>query len=161
MLWSQYIHFLNKRPLLTKVMTGSVLYSSGDIITQKLEKQKEWNRKRTFAMCIYGGFWLSPFLHHWYKLIVNFSLLKKIMIDQSIVAPINLFMYQTINIVCSMKSLSNESNYFHTLVKLWMFWIPVQMINFKYIPLQGRVLFVNVAGMSWSIILSHSMNRNQ
>lgn len=36
----------------------------------------------------------------------------------------------------------------------WAFWIPVQAVNFWAVPLRGRVVFVNLFALVWSVFLS-------
>ena len=47
-----------------------------------------------------------------------------------------------------------ESTYATALQKNWMVWPFVQAINFKVVPLQHRVLVVNVVSLGWNCYLS-------
>jgi hypothetical protein len=38
----------------------------------------------------------------------------------------------------------------------WCVWIPAQMINFGFVPLQFQVLFNNALGLFWNAYLSYS-----
>ena len=40
-----------------------------------------------------------------------------------------------------------RGSYFEALKKNWMLWPAVQAINFKFVPLEGRVLVVNVVSL--------------
>ena len=40
-----------------------------------------------------------------------------------------------------------KSTYLEALKKNWMVWPPVQAINFKFVPLEHRVLVVNVVSL--------------
>lgn len=43
----------------------------------------------------------------------------------------------------------------------WMFWPPVQMINFIMVPTRFRVLYVNVMNLVWCTILSYFQHQYQ
>jgi hypothetical protein len=42
-----------------------------------------------------------------------------------------------------------------TIITNWGIWIPVQLINFKFVPQPAQVLFANVIGFFWNAILSY------
>ncbi|KAG9719112.1 hypothetical protein KCU73_g14892, partial [Aureobasidium melanogenum] len=48
-----------------------------------------------------------------------------------------------------------ESTYWNALSKNWMLWPFVQAVNFKFVPLQHRVLVVNVVSLGWNCYLSY------
>jgi protein Mpv17 len=47
-----------------------------------------------------------------------------------------------------------ESTYGTAITKNWMLWPWVQLVNFKVVPLQHRVLVVNVVSLGWNCYLS-------
>ena len=47
-----------------------------------------------------------------------------------------------------------------TLMTNYSVWIPAQLINFKVVPPQLRVLWANVVGFFWSIYLSNAANKS-
>lgn len=49
-----------------------------------------------------------------------------------------------------------ESTYTNALTKNWMVWPAVQMANFKFVPLEHRVLVVNVVSLGKSQASVHS-----
>lgn len=48
-----------------------------------------------------------------------------------------------------------ERNYTTALTSNYMIWPFVQMVNFKLVPLEHRVLFVNVISIGWNCYLSY------
>jgi len=42
-----------------------------------------------------------------------------------------------------------------TVLSAWKFWPPVNIINYLYVPLQYRVLYVNFASFLWNGYLSY------
>jgi protein Mpv17 len=47
-----------------------------------------------------------------------------------------------------------QKNYVTALTSNYMIWPFVQIVNFKFIPLHYRVLFVNVVSIGWNCYLS-------
>jgi len=69
-------------------------------------------------------------------------------------APTNLFIF--LNSMALMEGSDPkkkiESTYGQALTKNWMVWPAVQAVNFKYVPLEHRVLVVNVVSLGkWFI----------
>ncbi|KAI9836523.1 MAG: Protein required for ethanol metabolism [Sclerophora amabilis] len=48
-----------------------------------------------------------------------------------------------------------DKTYKSALAKNWMVWPWVQAINFKFVPLDHRVLVVNVVSLGWNCYLSY------
>ena len=46
-------------------------------------------------------------------------------------------------------------NYFSALKANYMLWPAAQAVNFKVVPLEHRVLFVNVVSIGWNCYLSY------
>lgn len=47
-----------------------------------------------------------------------------------------------------------DKNYTNALTTNWLVWPFAQAINFKMVPLEHRVLFVNVISIGWNCYLS-------
>lgn len=126
------------------------------------EKAFEWDFLRSARMCLYGGVWLPPFLHIWYRSLeasVGGRLGLMLLLDQALAAPLNLFAFFTILTLTETPTLEAltsrlKERYVSTLFSLWCVWPIVQVINFKYVPLSKRVLVVGGVGTMWSIYLS-------
>lgn len=56
-----------------------------------------------------------------------------------------------------------DKTYFAALKKNWMVWPIVQSVNFKLVPLEHRVLLVNVVsiGKSWQMVGKEVSNTSQ
>ena len=77
--------------------------------------------------------------------------------DQIVFAPVHLAFF-----LSSMAYLEGadpkqrlESSYAEAVKKNWMLWPVVQTVNFNYVPLQHRVLVVNVVSLGWNCYLSY------
>lgn len=86
----------------------------------------------------------------------NLEILAKVGLDQVVFASTNLFVFLNTMALAEgtdpKKKL--ESTYFSALSKNWMLWPPVQAINFKFVPLNLRVLVVNVVALGESFFSS-------
>lgn len=86
----------------------------------------------------------------------NAEILARVGLDQAVLAPCNLFMF--LNYMAVMEGSDPqkkiESTYMNALTKNWMVWPFVQLVNFKFTPLQHRVLVVNVVSLGTSSLLS-------
>lgn len=146
----------------------------GDVTMQRIEAKQgmkafEWDAARTCRMCLYGGVWMAPFLHSWYKLLelhTKGRLLLTLVLDQTIAAPMNLFAFFTIVTLAETGDMAQlalrlRERYLPTLLSLWCVWPAVQFVNFKFVPLPKRVLVVNGVGTLWSIYLSYVGNKKQ
>mmetsp|Transcript_6186 Transcript_6186/g.9724 ORF Transcript_6186/g.9724 Transcript_6186/m.9724 type:complete len:178 (+) Transcript_6186:156-689(+) len=168
--WRGYGMQLERHPMRTKMASGMSIYLFGDTTMQWLEGRKTWDYRRTGRMCVYGGLWLSPFLHGWYgmldKVFVGSSvgvLAGKLLVDQTIAATANMCMFFTITSVLQGDSLREvkerlDEKLWPTMKTLWCIWPAVQVVNFTLVPLEKRVLVVNCVGVAWSIYLSYMGN---
>ena len=126
-----------------------------------------WDAARTARMCLYGGVWMAPFLHTWYRALelrTKGKLLLTLALDQTIAAPMNLFAFFTIVTLAETRDVAElklrlQERYVPTLLSLWCVWPAVQFINFRYVPLAKRVLVVNAVGTLWSVYLSYVGNQ--
>lgn len=48
-----------------------------------------------------------------------------------------------------------QSKYIEALKKNWIVWPPVQAVNFTFVPLEHRVLVVNIVSLGWNCYLSY------
>jgi hypothetical protein len=61
-----YTRALERAPLLTKVLTSTVLFGAGDFMSQKLEGKPELDTARLTRMAAWGAIF-TPFAHVWYN----------------------------------------------------------------------------------------------
>ncbi|KAK1598346.1 Mpv17/PMP22 family protein [Colletotrichum navitas] len=158
---------LAARPLLTQSITTGVLFATGDITAQQLVDKRGLEKhdlSRTARMALYGGAIFGPIATNWFKFLQNNVVLKnknaeilaRVVVDQGVFAPVMIGVF-----LSSMATLEGGSvqekldkNYKTALASNYMLWPFVQMVNFKLIPLQHRLLFVNVISIGWNSYLS-------
>ncbi|KAI9799905.1 MAG: Protein required for ethanol metabolism [Piccolia ochrophora] len=161
---------LAARPILTQSVTTAVLFATGDVLAQQAVEKvgaDKHNLARTGRMALYGGAVFGPGATLWYRLLQdkirlrnkNAEIVTKVLVDQSVFATANLFLF-----LSSMSLMEGtdpkeklEKSYKTALIKNWQVWPAVQAINFKLVPLEHRVLVVNVValGTGWNCYLSY------
>ena len=112
----------------------------------------------TWVSVVFG-----PAATQWYKVLTKIQLQNRyittaarVLTDQCIFATLNLGLF-----LSSMAYLEGanprqrlQDKYAEALKKNWMLWPPVQTINFTLVPLEHRVLVVNVVSLGWNCYLS-------
>jgi len=147
---------------------------TGDIVAQKIiEEKKGWDVSRTMRFCFIGAAFFGPSCTYWYRYLdrivpqmrvpKKFHGLVKTGLDQAIFAPSVLFGF--LNIVSSLKgeclavrAHDIKTNYLPILANNYKFWPMIQVVNFYFVPLQHRLMVVNVAALCWNTYLSWQTN---
>ncbi|KAF2177652.1 hypothetical protein K469DRAFT_719575 [Zopfia rhizophila CBS 207.26] len=159
---------LKSAPLLTQSITTAVLFATGDVMAQQgVEKVglEKHDFSRTGRMAAYGGAVFGPAATTWYGFLqrrinlstTNSTILARVGCDQFIFAPINMTVF-----LSSMAYLEGSGPK-DKLRKAWkpgminnfLLWPWVQGVNFKYVPLEYRVLVVNFVALGWNCYLSY------
>ncbi|RUS87384.1 hypothetical protein EGW08_004838 [Elysia chlorotica] len=167
-LWGRYIGLLQKYPLATMSGTTSIIMSGGDCVSQLvIEKRSLQNydlvRSGRFAvagLCVFG-----PIMRGWYLALdklykgTKMAGIKMMVTDQVIMAPTFLGLF--ITVMAGMRGENLESikgklkrDYGTVLLNNYKVWPFTQFINFNFVPLQHRVLFVNFVALGWNTYLA-------
>jgi protein Mpv17 len=90
--------------------------------------------------------------------------LKKLTIDQLLVAPTTLAFFMSAAVYGNSFSVKDVKeklsiDYFPTLQANWMVWPAANFINFKFIPSSYRIVYVASLGVMWNGYLSYVTNR--
>lgn len=160
------------------VSTG-FLFGTGDCLAQQFfTKDKKYDYKRTIKAIAYGGIIFAPLGVKWYKFINYVTLPKKITtsskvntlfrvgLDQLGFAPfIGIPLYYSVMTLFEMSHspISDikkklQDNLWDTLTTNWLVWPLFQLINFSLVPVQLRLLSVNVVSIGWNCYLSYILN---
>ncbi|KAF3918955.1 hypothetical protein ABW20_dc0107596 [Dactylellina cionopaga] len=120
-------------------------------------------------MTAWGGCFFGPVVVQWYKLLnrvkipgrPNAELVARVAADQLIFTPVNLLCFFT-----GMTLLEGgdpkeklQRNYWTTLRTNLVLWPTVQLVNFKFVPLEHRLLVVNIVSLGWNSYLSYVNTR--
>jgi peroxisomal membrane protein 2 len=164
--WHRYLLNLQRYPLQTKAITAGVLAGSSDMIAQKLAGAKKLQFRRSFLLMLYGLCYGGPFGHFFHKLMDKLfprrdtkTIVSKVVVEQLTSGPWNNFIFLTyLGMVVEGRSWSSvksqlKTHYPSVQMNAWRFWPLVGLINYKYLPIQLRVLFHNLAAVCWGVFL--------
>lgn len=109
-------------------------------------------------MAFYGGCIFGPAATKWFGFLQkrinianspNLTILARVAADQCVFATGNLFFFLSTMAIMEGKSPKDKLNQTYTMAlkKNWMVWPAVQLVNFKFVPLNHRVLTVNVVSL--------------
>ncbi|KDN41878.1 protein SYM1 [Tilletiaria anomala UBC 951] len=149
--------------------TAGVLFATGDVIAQQAveRKGKQHDIYRTLRLGAYGGLIFAPIASTWFGKVLERvntgskagNVVTKVALDQSVAAPVFTAVFFSATTIMAggsqgdVKQKLNES-WWTTLKTGWMLWTPVQVINMAFVPVQQRLLFVNVVNLGWNTFLS-------
>uniref|UniRef100_A0A1B6EVZ7 Mitochondrial inner membrane protein Mpv17 n=1 Tax=Cuerna arida TaxID=1464854 RepID=A0A1B6EVZ7_9HEMI len=174
-LFISYGNLLRLYPVTMQATQTGIIMGSADIIAQTLIEKRnfngiEWNRCARYASI---GLLIGPTVGIWYRVLeYQFGsggvkvLFKKIACDQLIFAPIFLgclmFTIDTLK-GTPMQEIREDlkHNYPEVLLSNYKVWPFVQVINFYFVPLHFRVLFVQMISVMWNTYLSWKINSNK
>ncbi|KAK7475646.1 hypothetical protein BaRGS_00033139 [Batillaria attramentaria] len=167
-LWRGYLRVLDKYPLLTMASTTGTLMAAGDAISQVAIERvplKQYDTVRSTRFFVLGFCAIGPLIRYWYlaleKLYAGskYAPLKMVLTDQTFGAPVVLFTF-----VAGLGVLRGENkeeitekvkrDYLTILINNYKIWPAAQAINFYFLPLQHRVLFVNFIALFWNTYLA-------
>ena len=167
MLLKSYHTSLTRKPLQTKIITSAIIATLGEIIATNRSQRKR-DLRRTFAFLIYGGAITGPVFHWWYGWLErtcknikneNRKVVAKVLLDRLLITPP--FLVLTLFILQYLQTLKGKTswqfvkkNFKQSLTANWKVWTIAQIVNFKYISPEYRVLFGNLVALWWNIYLS-------
>jgi len=159
----------------TQMATAALLFGAGDVLCQQGIERKgaKHDYLRTARLSAYGGFLFAPVVATWYRLLERVPVtqprarvLAKVGLDQFVLTPGLVTMF-----FGSMTFMEGKGPrevvdrlrvaWLPTLVKNWGVFIPTQLLNFSVVPLQHRLLVVNVVSLFWNCYLSYANQVSQ
>ena len=164
---SRYQSHLRARPFTTQVLTTAVLFTAGDMLAQQAVERRgrahSW--ARTARMTAYGGCVFGPAATLWMRALAGrvrtarpaTTVAARVALDQLLFTPANLACFlggMAWLEGADVKGRLREA-YLPVLRTNWMVWPLVQAVNFAVVPLEHRVLVVNVVALGWNCYLSY------
>jgi protein Mpv17 len=171
-----YEGHLQKRPVVTKMITGSVLWGLGDAVAQVVPPfangtpLPDYDVIRT-GRAVFFGFAIHAPLSH-----LHFNFLEWITVRSGITgyripffkAFLEQFVYWSwisnsiyFAAMGAMQGLNGPQIYdricdvlWETQLAQWAFWIPVQLINFQFTPVRHQLNVVLLTSIAWTALLS-------
>lgn len=164
----QYQHALHEHPLFTKMATGGTLATTGDAIAQ-FQQTSKYDTKRAAS---FGTFDMAyrALQHYSFPFITTTcqgNILRSAAMEQTLASQLGIvpFLYYPVFFTLTgyiqglswQQTRQRAGDNFVTLMKRnLLFWIPVQYVQFQYIPEELQIPFLSVAGLCWTCILSLS-----
>ena len=151
-----------------------ILVATGDVLAQQViqrKKLKDHNFYRTGKFFIIGSCFVTPVLRTWYSILDRFVrgsggvvAMKKVLLDQTIFAPVFIASFFTVSDILGGKSLEGvkrnlDQNYFSTLKTNYYVWPAVQTVNFYFVPPTYRVILVNTVALFWNTYLAWTVSK--
>ncbi|EAW14998.1 Mpv17/PMP22 family protein [Aspergillus clavatus NRRL 1] len=162
-----YQRSLIQRPLLTQSLTTACLFAVGDGLAQQAVEKRgiaKHDVMRTGRMALYGGAVFGPLATKWFQFLqkrINLPSTQKTVVAR-VAADQLLFAPTVIGVFLSSMSIMEggspqdklQKAYWPALQANWTVWPVLQLMNFALVPLQYRVLTVNVLNIGWNCFLS-------
>mmetsp|Transcript_26632 Transcript_26632/g.57792 ORF Transcript_26632/g.57792 Transcript_26632/m.57792 type:complete len:253 (-) Transcript_26632:1537-2295(-) len=178
------IEQLTDPAFLENVATGGALAFAGDVIAQSLTSEepgfppRDWDKIRTAAFVAFGGLYTGGAQHFIFGFL-NASFddaVKRLLLNQFVLIPLCyyptfLFMVPTLRAgweaeggFGSEEAKARQEELFvevfgkipSTLLRNWCFWLPVQFVQFNFVPVDLQVTYCAAFGVIWNAILSWS-----
>lgn len=157
-----YIKSVEKHPYLTQCTTAGALTALGDCFAQHLFSTDKYDYTRTLKFAAIGTFYFGPICTGWLRFLsskLEHKPMAMMAVDQVLAAPLItvgfLAIFTKMNGLNNFESIETIKNEFWGIqTKSWPFWMSVQAINFRFMPLAYRVLFIQVASILWNTYLS-------
>ncbi|XP_077990365.1 mitochondrial inner membrane protein Mpv17-like [Glandiceps talaboti] len=171
--WARYLNYVARHPMKSQAYSAGVLFCVGDVVAQQLVERRGRNHNiyRTIRTSAFGLFIGGPTLRGWYVLLdkiykgsrPQIGALQKMCTDQIIMAPLFIFTFFTTMSFASGMTTSQvkeklKQDYFDALKTNYKVWPLVQLTNFYLVPLNHRVLFVNVVALFWNTYMAWKAN---
>lgn len=168
---SAYEESAKENPNTTMACQAFILSSMGDVCAQLITK-KPFEVRRLCSVGIWAFFVTGPVGLWWYEYLMSkvsgrYAVIQWVAIDQLFFAPIFIAFF-----IVGTTALEGEVfeiwdrlriNLIPTIFANYLIWPAAQAINYLIIPHTWRMLYVNIVGFFWSIILtffSHNTAEN-
>ncbi len=173
-IFKKYDSWQTSYPIVVKCTTAGILASTADIIAQNANNKDEViNKRRILAFSIFGISWAGLFNHHWYNFLARkfpskqlIDVCKKTFMQHGLLNPfvyVPTFLFSqplllsggNINNISTRLSPDKfKEDYVSTLRTCYIFWIPLSVIQFVFIPTPYHVLYNSGLGFIWNVLLS-------
>lgn len=181
-IFDKYMSTLASYPLQTKMLTGAALATAGDAIAQGREDE-DYNSARGASFAAFDMTYRAT-QHYLFPIIVEFfrgqyllgamaamgasrlidvsslAAMERSLASQLIIVP---FMYYPVFFTFTgfMQGLNFDEglerakeNFVPLMKRNLLFWIPVQYVQFCYVPTDLQIPFLSCAGLAWTLWLS-------
>lgn len=161
------------KTILRNTSISATLMGTGDFIAQYLDKSPEskiishFNFRRWYHYTIMNGISNGVGLTLWYKFLEwrfpikkSYSIVKKILLDEAIFAPMSISSYIFLSNYLEYRPLFHQ--YAPIFLDIWktdlLIWPISNSINFKYIPVGYQPVWTSGVSLGWNIFISYQTN---
>eukprot|EP00179_Madagascaria_erythrocladioides_P006869 CAMPEP_0198323168 /NCGR_PEP_ID=MMETSP1450-20131203/11484_1 /TAXON_ID=753684 ORGANISM="Madagascaria erythrocladiodes, Strain CCMP3234" /NCGR_SAMPLE_ID=MMETSP1450 /ASSEMBLY_ACC=CAM_ASM_001115 /LENGTH=274 /DNA_ID=CAMNT_0044026849 /DNA_START=45 /DNA_END=869 /DNA_ORIENTATION=+ len=173
-LWAGYNGALESAPILTKAMTSLVGFLLGDLLAQKLLGDTEdFDKARLARMAAFGFVVHGPVGHYFYGALDRllpgteaWKVISKVAIDQIAWAPCFTVIFFSFLGALEGKSKDEivtkiKNDTWTGVTGSWKVWPLVHTINFRFIPTEQRLLYINTIQVAYNVFLSFIGNKDK
>ncbi|CAL8465020.1 g4555 [Coccomyxa elongata] len=166
--WRAYIRALNERPILVKSATSFFGFLIGDLLAQGLSG-RGFDVFRCLRLLAFGVTMDGPVGHLWYTFLdqnimpkeptSNKAVVLKMLVDQLLWAPFfSCIFFAFTNTLAGHPEATIpaiQNKLIPMMLANFAVWPIAHLINFKFIPSQQRILYINCIQIAWSAYLSN------
>lgn len=176
-----YDKLVNKAPILTQSIMASGACFFGDIVAQtlvpwsihrynygssKAYESPKYDFSRSVKFAAFGLLYFGNLDSRWLRYLdrvipasSKHAVPKKLVLDQGFFTPSLNFGFLLLNSYLEFRSFSKsteiaKSEIWPIMSKGWPFWISFMYLNFKFVPLNFRLLTIQIADIIWNSFLS-------
>mmetsp|Transcript_58827 Transcript_58827/g.97331 ORF Transcript_58827/g.97331 Transcript_58827/m.97331 type:complete len:198 (-) Transcript_58827:30-623(-) len=166
--------FLGVHPILAVGLECALFAVIGSILSQLVfaKKNQRWDVSNMMSMASFSLLWYAPPAFYWYPLLESWYpgtentsfIVYKLLLDQLLFSLYVLSSFwfhstfvSTLNLQQSIAAVSN--NLFASLLSNWCYWPFVQIINIMYVPVEYKILVLNIASIPWNMYCSYSVSQ--
>ena len=160
----KYSDAMQNKPVQTKMITSGAMFLTSDLLLQAAQKKNKLDQKRALRMAAYGLIGHGPIIHLiWgnmdriWPTSSNRVAVLKVLIDQAVMAPTELFAYFFFQGICEgdMDRLRGQvTKVPRAIVDGWKYWPVAHFVTFRFVPVQFRVIVCNLFVFFWSAYLN-------
>lgn len=172
---SWYLGMIKSRPIITKSVTCSLIYTAADLSSQTISQasSESYDLVRTLRMAGYGMLILGPSLHFWFNFVSKtlpkrdvITILKKIVLGQIVYGPTMTVVFFSVNAAAQGESGAEivarlKRDLIPTMITGVMYWPVCDFITFKFIPVHLQPLVSNGFSYLWTIYITYMANREK
>ena len=166
MIWRLYLRQLQARPMTTKACTSSVTFTITDLLAQKREAGTDpvIDPVRTLRSGLFGFLWLGPTNHFvwgrtryigldwWFPGPSWRMVLSRVAVDQVTNMPLNMVVFHSWHPLLTGKGVEAAAQnvreaLWPSLCFAWSIWPLVHPLSFRYVPIEHRLLVLNVCSL--------------
>jgi hypothetical protein len=166
-----YSSMLDASPVFTKCISAGLISGLGNLGAQRLMHDEkdgkfkiDWEQTGRFALL--NVVFVAPVLHYWYTWLAGaipgkaiLPVLKRVFYDEFLFTPV--YVPVLMGILWSLEGVEAKripqmvrEEWLTIMLFDWAVYIPVQFLNFRFVPVKFQVLVINLIGVGWNCFVS-------